>query len=72
MDTIRDRHGDWGRDAALWLARRHCGLTQAELGAAVGGLAYPAVGHAIRRLERRRCTDRPLDRVLLRLERQLV
>lgn len=69
---FQDRHGDWGRDAALWLARRHCGLTQAELGAAVGGLAYPAVGHAIRRLERRRATDRQLERVLLRLERKLV
>ena len=71
-ERFRDRHGDWGRDAALWLARRHCGMTQAELGAAVGGLAYPAVGHAIRRIERRRQTDPKLDRVLVRLETQLV
>ena len=71
-EQFRDRHGDWGRDAALWLARRHCGMTQAELGAAVDGLAYPAVGHAVRRIERRRQNDHDLNRVLTRLEAQLV
>ena len=71
-ECFRDRHGDWGRDAALWLARRHSGMTQAELGTAVGGMAYPAVGHAVRRIERRRTTDPKLARVLVRLERQLV
>lgn len=71
-EQFRDRHGDWGRDAAMWLARRHCGMTQAELAAAVGGLAYPAVGHAVRRLECRRQNDRELNRVLIRLEAQLV
>ena len=71
-EQFRDRHGDWGRDAALWLARRHGGMTQAELGAAAGGMAYPAVGHAVRRIERRRQSDAKLDRVLVRLESQLV
>ena len=69
---FRDRHGDWGRDAALWLARRHCGMTQAELGEAAGGMAYPAVGHAVRRIERRRQNDSKLNRVLTKLEGQLV
>lgn len=44
-------------------------LTQAEPGAAAGGLGYPAVSHAIRRIEPSRQTDPKLDRVLIRLER---
>jgi len=71
-EDFRDLHGDWGRDVALWLGRHHCGLTQAELGAAAGGMAYPAVGHAVRRIGHRRQTDRQLDRLLKRLERQCV
>ena len=51
--AFRDRHGDWGRDLALYLARRHCDLTLAELGACVGGLRYAAVGQAIRSFERK-------------------
>jgi chromosomal replication initiation ATPase DnaA len=64
--------GDWGRDVALWLGRRHCGLTQAELGQAAGGLSYPAVGQAVRRIEGARQTDRKLARVVARLERHLL
>jgi chromosomal replication initiation ATPase DnaA len=71
-DRFRDRHGDWGRDMALWLGRRHCGLTQAEWGQAVGGMAYPAVGHAVRRVESKRQSDGDLARLLSRLEQQLV
>lgn len=71
-ESFRDRHGDWGRDVALWLGRRHCGLTQTELGRAAGGMAYPAVGHAVRRVERRRHSDPKLARLLVRLERELV
>ena len=71
-ERFRDRHGDWGRDVALWLGRRHCGLTQAELGRAAGGMSYPAVGEAVRRVDRRRHTDRKLARLLNRLERQLL
>jgi putative transposase len=70
-EHFRDRHGDAGRDIALWLGRRHCGLTQAELGQAAGGMAYPAVGHAVRQMERRRKADRRLAKRLLRLEQQI-
>lgn len=70
-ERFRDRHNDWGRDVALWLGRQHCGMTQAELGAAAGGMAYPAVGHAVRRIARRQQVDRKLARLLARLERQL-
>jgi REP element-mobilizing transposase RayT len=71
-EDFRDRHGDWGRDVALWLGRHHCGLTQAELGAAAGGISYPAVGHAVRQIDRRRQTDRHLAHILTRLEKQCV
>jgi hypothetical protein len=71
-ECFRDRHGDTGRDIALWLGRRHCGLTQAELGQRAGGMAYPAVGHAVRSMDRKRQSDRALTRQLSRLERQLV
>ena len=32
-----DRHGDWGREAALWLGRRTGRMSLAELGKAAGG-----------------------------------
>lgn len=61
----RDRHGDDGRDMALWLGRRHGGLTLAELGVAVGGAsaavrlaagAWPARRpHALPGTARERC-----------------
>jgi hypothetical protein len=47
------RHGDWGRDAALWLARRYGGLRLAELGQKAGGLDYAAVSQALRRFGKR-------------------
>jgi REP element-mobilizing transposase RayT len=46
---FRDRHGDWGRDLALWLGRERCGLPLRELGALAGGIHYAAVSMAIRR-----------------------
>ena len=68
---IRERYGDDGRDAALWLGRRHCGLTLAELGAAAGGVSAVATGAAVRRLDQRRRTDAQLQVFLDRAERQL-
>ena len=38
-----DRHGDWGRDLALYLGRELCGLTLPELGAQVRGRTAMAV-----------------------------
>jgi chromosomal replication initiation ATPase DnaA len=55
-----DRRGDWGRDLALWLGRKHCGLTLRELGAAAQGMTYPAVSKAIARMEQRLQWDRNL------------
>ena len=46
-----DRHGDWGRDLVLYLARRRCGLTLSEIGQYFGIAEYKAVSSAVRRFE---------------------
>ena len=69
---FRDRHGDDGRDAALWLGRRHGGLTLRELGAAAGGLSADAVGSAVRRVEHRRHQNARYRSWSNRLEKQLL
>jgi REP element-mobilizing transposase RayT len=52
-----NRHGDWGRDMALWIGHRRSGLRLRELGESVGGLDYSAVSEAIRTFERKRLPD---------------
>ena len=47
------RHGDTGKWLVLRLARRHTGMTLAELGAACGGMDYAAVGVGLKRFDRR-------------------
>jgi putative transposase len=44
-----ERHGDWGRDLALYLARKRSGLTLGGIGKALGGLEYKTVSHAVSR-----------------------
>ena len=46
-DEFRDRYGDWGRNLALLLGRRECGLQLGELGRLCGELDYRTVGSAI-------------------------
>jgi REP element-mobilizing transposase RayT len=53
-----NRYGDWGRDLALWIARKRGGMTLKELGEAVGGMDYSAVSEAIRYFERKRLKQR--------------
>jgi REP element-mobilizing transposase RayT len=71
-DRFVDRHGDDGRDIALWLGRRHCGLTQRELGEKAGGMAAASVGHGVRRIELRRQADQELAGLLDRISCSLV
>ena len=52
-EAFSERHGDWGRDLALLLGRKRCGLKLAELGQLAVGLDYVRVSTAIRRLEQR-------------------
>ena len=59
-----EQRGDWGRDMALYLGRRHGDLKLAQLGALAGGLDYFAVSIAIRRFQHRLGRDKSLARQL--------
>ena len=59
-EDFAPRHGDWGRDLALYLARRHGQLKLAELAALVGVRDYASVGMAVRRFQQRLERDKKL------------
>ena len=61
---FRDRYGDWGRDLALYLGQRRCGMKLKELGQRAGGIDYGTVSVTIRRLEKRLEGDPELQRIL--------
>ena len=44
-----NRHGDWGRELVLYLARQRSGLTLGEIGLALGIKEYKTVGRAVQR-----------------------
>jgi putative transposase len=67
-----NRHGDWGRDMVLVLARRHSGLKLKELGTQAGGLDYSAVSEAIRRMERRIKAERQWKKLYVRFQNELL
>lgn len=56
-ESFRDRHGDSGRDLALYLGRKRCGLKLAELASRSGGIDYVSVATAVRRFARRAAKD---------------
>jgi putative transposase len=55
---FRDEYGDTGRDMALYLGRRLCGMKLAELAKAVGLRNYGVVATNVKRYERRWERDR--------------
>ncbi len=65
------RHGDWGRDAALWLGRRQARLGLAQLGRLAGDMDYAAVGQAVSRFGKRLEKETGLRRELRGIESQL-
>jgi putative transposase len=65
------RHGDWGRDAALWLARKRGRYRLSDLGRLAGGLDYAAVGQAVSRFARRLEEQRELRRKIAAIESEL-
>jgi hypothetical protein len=65
------RHGDWGRDAALWFGRRHGRLPLARLGDLAGGMDYAAVSVAVRRFGQRITKDSQLRKILEKIERRM-
>jgi len=68
---FRDRYGDWGRDLALYLGQRRCGLKLKELGALAGGIDYGSVSGAIRRLEKRAQHQKLTRKLLQQALRQI-
>jgi putative transposase len=70
-EAFRDRHGDWGRDAALWLGRKRGRLSLRQLGDAVGGVAYGAVGQAVKRFDQRLESDAALRRQVNQIKNML-
>ena len=61
---FHDRHGDPGRDMALYLGRKVASLKLSELGQAAGGLDFRSVSAAIVRFERRLKQDKHLCKLL--------
>ena len=66
------RHGDWGRDAALWLGRKRGRYRLGELGQLAGGIDYAAVGQAISRFGKKLEQASPLRRQITQIEKQLL
>src|SRR5580765_8793378 len=64
QEIFSKRHGDWGRDAVLWLGRYTGRMRLAELAALVGNCDYTTVGKAVRRFQLRASMDQALGRVL--------
>ena len=56
-ESFRDRHGDSGRDLALYLGRKRCGLKLADLATRSGGIDYVTVATAVRRFAHRAAKD---------------
>ena len=61
---FRDQHGDWGRDAVLWLARMSCGLKLRELAAYSDMNSGAAVAYAVKRFADRLAHDVPLRQTI--------
>ena len=53
---LSGRHGDWGRDAALWLGRKRGRYKLSQLGQLAGGMDDAAVGQAVSRFDKRIAT----------------
>ena len=70
-DCFRDRHGDWGRDLALLLGRRECGLKLGELGELCGGLDYRTVGSAVTNAITRLGKQREFQKAYASAQKQL-
>jgi hypothetical protein len=70
-NEFAERHGDWGRDAALWLGRGAGRLRLAELGKLVGNLDYAVVSKAIARFEQRMRADAQLSAQLASVQLKL-
>jgi len=70
-DALTSRYADPGRWQVLTLAREYTGMTLSELGQAVGGMDYAAVGMGIRRFARRLSRDRQQSKAMDKMRKML-
>jgi hypothetical protein len=72
-EEFRDRYGDWGRDAALYVGRQRGRLKLEELARLSGGVGYTAVAEGIQRIRRRINQDKAwrhrMDAIIARLSK---
>jgi hypothetical protein len=62
--AFAERHGDWGRELVLYLARQRSGLTLQAIGQALGLAQYKTVGKAVQRFTAALTTDRAKQRLV--------
>jgi putative transposase len=70
-EVFRDQHGDSGRDLALYLGRKVCGLKLAELAQTAGMKEYATVAMAVKRFESSLKKDKALQEEHLRVMQML-
>ena len=70
-DQFRDRHGDWGRDAAIWVGRRAGRMSLRELAERMGGADYTTAGAAATRFQRRLAREPALAATIDQIMAQL-
>ncbi|MFO7534333.1 MAG: hypothetical protein R6X19_01385 [Kiritimatiellia bacterium] len=70
-EAFRERQGDWGRDVALWQARRQTGLTLPEIAKAAGVADHRAAGKAVERMEKRMREERELKQIAAQVKKVL-
>jgi putative transposase len=70
-DGLFSQYGDTGKWMVMALARRFCGMTLSELGSAIGGRDYGAVGVGLKRFEKRMVTDKLLQKEYMTLTEML-
>ena len=71
-EEFGSKRGDWGRDVALYLGRKECGLTLSELGSRVGGMDYATVSAAINRVKRKAQQERKLMKLIDHVSANLI
>jgi hypothetical protein len=69
---FRNLPGNPGREVVYWLARRHAGMTLAQLGQGSGAADYAAVAMALRRSESKIEKDAKLRIKMQELEEQML
>ena len=67
FDLSRDEFlsdGKRGRDIAIYLLKRHAGMTNRQIGGLFGGISYSAIGKAYQRFSVKVTQDRSLQRAI--------